>query len=149
MNNTNQNETDNFNFKSEENKQHDVEIIGEEFINRVPDNFNDQKYIVRDEPRPTNNYINPTMNPETKILYNNATTGVDFNEQALTTLHSMLQKLQQAPISAREEIYENIGLWFEDTYIDEDSDEGFKIIDYDTYVEMLNIIVDAEKYLQQ
>jgi hypothetical protein len=61
----------------------------------------------------------------------------------------MLDKLKTTPLVTREEAYENIGLWFENTYIDEDSEEGFKIIDYDTYVEMLKIYVDAEKYLDE
>ena len=150
MNNTDPNGMNVFNVKPIEDKQPEVEIIGAEpsFNNRVPDNFNDQKYIINEEAKPTNTYVEQPMAPGTEVLYKNATTGVDFNEEALTTLNVMLEKLKQAPISTRAELYENISLWFENTYVDEDSDEGFKIIDYDTYVEMLKLLVDAENYLQ-
>ncbi len=156
MNNTNQNENNSLNFKPAENRQPEIEIIGAEpSIMRVPDNFNDQRYIINNEPAPTTQYVATPVtpvameNPQTDVLYQAASTGSNFNEQALLTLQGMLDKLKQAPLVAREEIYENIGIWFENTYIDEDSDEGFKIIDYDTYVEILKTYVDAEKYLNE
>jgi hypothetical protein len=152
MNNTNQNETDILSFKPAQDNQPEVEIIGAEPKNmHIPDNFNDQKYIINNEPQTASSlYVNPsvvTNDTQTQVLYQAATTGTNFNEQALSTLKGMLDKLKITPIVAREEMYENIGLWFENTYIDEDAEEGFKIIDYDTYVEMLKLYVDAERYL--
>ncbi|MGE5455525.1 MAG: hypothetical protein ACM3O4_00240 [Ignavibacteriales bacterium] len=155
MNSTDQNGMNVFNFKPEDNRPTKIEIIGAEPTTnvRVPDNFNDQKYIINNEPAKP--YVAPTVTPvavddsETQVLYQSTTSGQDFNEVALSTLQGMLDKLKQAPISAREDLYENIGLWFENTYVDEESDEGFKIIDYDTYVEMLKLLVDAEKYINE
>ncbi len=71
----------------------------------------------------------------------------DPNLIALTTLQGMLDKLKQTPLVAREELYENIGLWFEKTYVDDESDEGYKIINRDTYIKMLQMIIDAEKHV--
>ena len=149
MNNTDPNGMNIFNVKPEGNKQVDVEIIGEQptFNNRVPDNFNDQKYIIDKESKATSTYTDSNVNIESTVLYKTATARVDFNEQALTTLNEMLEKLKQAPATAKEELYESISLWFEENYIDEEAEDGFKIIDYDTYVEMLKLLVAAEDYV--
>ncbi|MDD2435123.1 MAG: hypothetical protein PHO63_02590 [Bacilli bacterium] len=114
--------------------------------------YSDSKYIFTNgpdkEPVPTGSYKPVGLDDSQTAFVNQPhNSNTDPNIVALATLQAMLDKLKQTPLVAREELYENIGHWFEDTYIDDETDDGFKTINYDTYVKMLQLYVDAEKYL--